>query len=237
MAKVFQVDTGGTLTTDLVSYYKLEDINDFYSTNHLTNNGGATFVAGKVNNAVSLDGTSQFLDRANVLSAQTANISMFMWVYISGTSVHGTFAHNGSNAGDGDGFSLGVGNTNFDTSGNNLIGLLDAVVWMNFGTAIGTGWHFVGITRDATTWKGWIDNVQAANTFTNNPSTPTAAFTIGRDTTGSTRYFAGDVDELGFWNKELIAQEKTDLYNGGTGQTMIESEVGTNQLLNLLGVQ
>ena len=50
-AKSFQVDTGGTLTTGLISYYQLEDRLDFYSTNDLTNNGSTAFVAGKVNNA------------------------------------------------------------------------------------------------------------------------------------------------------------------------------------------
>ena len=216
----FQVDTGGTLTTGLVSYYALEDVSDSFGSNTLTNTGTATFIAAQVNNGVSLDGSTQDLTRSNVLSAATTNISVFCWVYLSGSSLKGAFFHNGDHSAGGDGFALGVGGTTLDNDGNNLIGLLDNVAWMNFGSTIGTGWHFVGITRDATTWKGWIDNSQAASTFTTNPGTPTNYFTIGGDLTGTARRFAGTVDELGFWTKELSSTERDDLYNGGTGQTM-----------------
>ena len=228
MAKLFQIDTGGTLLTKLVSYFKLEDVNDFYGTNHLTNFNAATFQAGKVNNGAKFNGTTQYLLRANALSAATTNISMFGWVYIPTTSEKGIFWHNGKNAaGSGyNGYSLGVGNTNADTLGNNLIGLADGVAWFNFAKAIGAGWHFVGMTRDATTWRGYVDNVVSATTFTNNPVIPTLDFMIGVDAPADgagARYWKDMVDELGFWTKVLSAQERTDLYNGGAGQTMVET--------------
>ena len=36
MAKSFQKDTAGTLTTNLISWYKMGDVYDFYGTNHGT---------------------------------------------------------------------------------------------------------------------------------------------------------------------------------------------------------
>ena len=50
MAKHFQVDSGGTLLTNLISYYKLDDVNDYYASNNLTNNNTVTFVTGKIDN-------------------------------------------------------------------------------------------------------------------------------------------------------------------------------------------
>jgi len=66
MAKIFQVDTDGTLNTSLLSYYKLEDAKDYYGSNDLSAAGTVTYVSGKVNNAASLPGTDDYLDGGNV---------------------------------------------------------------------------------------------------------------------------------------------------------------------------
>ena len=50
LGKRFQVDTAGTLTTGIISYYKLEDSTDFWSTNNGTATN-VTFSTGKVNNS------------------------------------------------------------------------------------------------------------------------------------------------------------------------------------------
>src|SRR4030042_348420 len=60
MAKVFQVDTGGTLTTELRAYYKLDsNANDFWSTNNGTITG-ATNVAAKVGNGYNFAGVNTY---------------------------------------------------------------------------------------------------------------------------------------------------------------------------------
>ena len=222
----FIVNSNNSLGTGLVSYYKLEDVNDATSTNHLTNTNTVTFPAGKYYNAADFANSSSSLQRANVLSAATSSISMFMWVYLPTTSEKGAFMHNGlDTSGTSNGYSLGVGATNFEDLGNKLIGLCGNVAWMEFGTNIGTGWHFVGMHREGDIWYGYIDNVVTAATSTTNPGTPTGHFTIGADqptngADGSKRFFNDKVDELGFWNKVLSAQERTDLYNYGIGQTI-----------------
>lgn len=223
MANFFQVDTGQTLTTSLVSYFKLEDLTDAFGANTLTNNATVTFIAGKVNNAASFNGSTQYLSRANVLSAATTNVTMACWVHITSISQHGGLLHNGKTDGS-DGYTLGVGTTaDISTNGNKLILLLDGVGYTITSTAnIGTGWHLVGVSRGASTWKVWIDAVADVTTSTTGPNTPTGNFLIGRDYTTSTdRSFNDLIDEVGFWTKELSQQEWTDLYNSGNGQTMI----------------
>lgn len=86
---------------------------------------------------------------------------------------------NGNPATGADGYALGVGNGNYRTSGTNLLGVASGVTWLDFGIAIGSGWHMVTMTRDATTWRGYVDGVQGPNTFTSNPNAPTVGFNVG----------------------------------------------------------
>ena len=204
----------GTLTTtSLVSYYRLEDLTDNFSTNTLTNYGATTFVAGKYGNCATFNGTTQYLGRG-VLSAATTNVSMFGWVYIPDTLQRGMFFSNGS----GNGYGVGVGSTHVVNDGNDLIISLSGVLIIDTNTTIGTGWHHVGVTRDGTTWRGYIDSVQCATTSTTNPATPSTAFSIGAH--GGTDFYNDKIDDVVFYNKCLSAGEIIELYNntGSAGE-------------------
>jgi len=231
--KKFQVDTGDTLTIALIAYYKLEDVSDYWDGFDLTNYNSVSFVAGKVNKAASFDGLLNYLLRNSVLSSHIDNISMFCWVYLPSDSEKGAFAHNGSyaNTGNNGGYSFGVGDTSFDNLGNHLILLVDNVAWCNFNENIGTGWHFVGVVRDSGTWKGYIDGVECALTFGNEPQTPGSNFMLATNVDTNPRLFGGKIDEFGFWEKALNNTEISDLYNGGDGQTMIEEAAAVNSFL------
>jgi hypothetical protein len=214
--------TTGTidLTSNLIHYWKLDDSSgdatDSVGSLTLTNNGSIAFATStsKINNGVSLDGSSQYFS-GGLASSATTNVTIALWVYIPSSSTHGAFLHNGSNVPGGNGYTLGVGNGDFDTAGNNLILLLDSAAWIDSGATIGTGWHHVAVTRDATTWKFYIDGSAAGTTSTASPLTPTSDFQLGRDT--SNRYFGGDLDEVGFWTRALSASEISQLYNSGAG--------------------
>lgn len=208
----------GTLTTNsLVSYYRLDDLTDDFDSNNLTNYGSTTFVAGKYGNCATFNGTTQYLQKSSVLSTATTNISMFGWVYIPDTSRKGAFFHNGTGTSPQTGYSLGVGNAQYDIVGNNLVGAANGVAWLDFATPIGTGWHHIGITRDATTWRGYIDKVQCVNTFTNNPNIPTSTFSIGATLENGWQYFSDKIDDVVFYNKCLSAGEIVELYNNTRG--------------------
>ena len=225
--KQFQVDSSGTLTTSLVSYYKLEDATDFFSTNNLTNNNSVSFDAGKVNNAADFAATSSYLSLGSLLSNATSNFSMFGWSnFPSSTICTELWYLNGDRSamsGNGPGYGLGVGGgggANTDTGGNKLIGIVGRVNWLDFGCTIGTGWHMVGLTYDGTTWKGYVDGSVCATTYTGNaPQTPGADFEMGRSDTNLTYpFFTGKDDEWGFWTKVFSSQEISNLYNSGDGR-------------------
>jgi len=88
-------------------------------------------------------------------------------------------------------------------------------------------WHFITITVDGAndTIVITIDNSSKAISY-NATGTPigfdnfiTYDMAIGsrNDNGTGSKWFAGDIDELIFWDKILTAQDKTDLYNSGSG--------------------
>src|SRR3990167_7184819 len=82
MAKVFQVDTGGTLTTNLTNYFKLEDESDFWDTNTLTNGNSVTFTSAKVNNGANFGSTNtnKYLHNGDANDIGGGNNSISLWV-------------------------------------------------------------------------------------------------------------------------------------------------------------
>jgi hypothetical protein len=212
------------LTTNLVAYWKLDEASGNASDatgngNTLTNNGGASYSTGKINNGLgTLNGSSQNLQMGSPVSSAVANVSMGGWVYLSSSSMKGAFAHNGSAAGNGDGYAIGVGNGAMNSNGNHLMVYFDGVAGNDTGVSIGTGWHHIFITRGSTTWHMYIDGVDIGVTYSTTPNTPTSNFTLGFDAANDTgSYFGGMLDEWGFWTRELTPTEVSQLYNGGAG--------------------
>lgn len=238
MAKVFQVDTGGTLTANLLAYYKLEDATDFWSTNNLTNSG-VSFVAAKVNNGADCESTeSDYLYGGDILDITTGQFSFFCWVKVESFPANGWIVGKDHDT-QGREYAFGVDSTsklNLQVAGVGSIA--------DSNTALSTGtWYNVGVTfDDATNAVTYFLNGVADGTTTNSGalSNVTASFNVGRRSyTGYEGYFDGIIDELGIWGKILSSTEITDLYNSGSGQTMVDQSTATstNMSMDLLGIQ
>lgn len=243
MSKIFQKDTGGTLTTNLQAYYKLEDATEFYvggGTLDMTNSGAATFAAGKVNNAVNLvRASSQYLSVANNLGATNGAYSIAGWFRPASQpglgeyySMFGVFE-----AANDTGLSIAYRNnaTIFSVQGVRTRHSVidqgpDTIQTLDSNT-----WYHLAITYDATNVRTYLDGALLGG--------PTAASGNGLGGSAniayigngfaevSTFYHNGLVDEVGFWSKALSETEISDLYNDGAGQTM-----GYGSNLTLLGV-
>lgn len=232
MAKAFQVDTGPSLTTNLVSYYKLEDATDFYSTNDLTNNGPTPFNAGKVNNAADggASNTTKYLKGAfdYGISPSTQNMSIAFW--LNNTTAPGA---------EEDLFWIGknAASTQFFRGWYENVASVYKVTFYRRGSAddradwiqqltTGTWYHFVG-TYDGTNIRLYTNNTLRATTASSGSGTgDTTAMSMLSDRDGSSK-FSGLVDEWGVWTKALNTTEIGDLWNGGSGQTMIDSAFAT----------
>lgn len=66
---------GSTLLTNLISYWKLSDLSDSSGSSTLASNGTVTFAPGKIGNAASFNGTTQWLSVADNTSLSTGDVS------------------------------------------------------------------------------------------------------------------------------------------------------------------
>ncbi|MFA5129788.1 MAG: LamG-like jellyroll fold domain-containing protein [Patescibacteria group bacterium] len=159
---------------------------------------------------------------ATPITTATNNITLSMWVYLSSASLKGTFFHNGNLIGNGNGYSLGVGNGSMDAAGNQLILELDNVAWDTSGVNIGTGWHHIAVTRNATTWQFYLDGSDVGNTFTNSPNAPTGGASLGYDTSAYNRYFNGLLDDVRVYTNSLTADDIHKIYTNGYSKHLAE---------------
>lgn len=222
----------GAPNTNLVSYWKLEDLTDSFGTNNLTNNNAATFVAGKVGNAVNLvAASSQYLSKVdNATLDLTTAMSIDGWVKLTSVGAIQTFASKWNYSTDG-AWAIqisntneivvniaptptDVGNTHGDTSG--------------LGLTTGTWYHvavvFDGtLTGNANRLKVFVNGVQKTLSFTGTiPAAllnSAAAFELGRFQ-GLGRFLDGLLDEVGLWGRALTSAEIITRYNSGTGRSL-----------------
>lgn len=225
--KQFQVDTGGTLTTSLVSYYKMEgSSNDFWSTNNGTDTSviyGSSY--GKVNQGVNFAGAGAIKENA----VTSGNFSYSFWVNFASMPSSGqyyAFWTAGVNGGSRTQF-FGV----YTIAGTyQIVSILTGTLasFINDATLPWNVWTHIVITYDGTNVK-WYKNGSLYQTIAYSGGYGTTSITVlgsqGNPAiyTGETQVFGynGSMDEAGIWSKALSTTEITDLYNSGNGQTMI----------------
>lgn len=93
------------------------------------------------------DETGDVYSVSSSLSVSSASF-ISAWVNLDSTSEAGCFVKAGSGS---TGAGLCVGSNDADTAGNHLLGLFEAVRWIDSNTSIGTGWHHVAIDIEINT--------------------------------------------------------------------------------------
>lgn len=237
MAKTFQVDTGGTLTTSLQAYYKLEDATEYYiggGTLDMTNNGTVTFASGKVSNGSNHVATSsQYLSLASNLGATNGSYSIAGWYKVSSQPTAGNYfsAFAVFEAANDTGLSMAYSNEGgvFKLRGLRTRHNVADEGPQTVQTLTNNTWYHIAVTYDGTNVRNYLDGSQlglttAASGNGNAGSANVAWIGVGfAEQNSAGFYHNGMVDEVGFWSKALSSTEITDLYNGGSGQTMVES--------------
>lgn len=238
MAKVFQVDTAGTLTTGLHSYYKMEDVNDYVGSKNLTNVNSVTFTSGKVNNASNfIKASSQRLDIANAdFCWGTANYSINLWFKRNAVSnsQYVLFGTQTTGSGTG-GFNLGYGTAGAGKIAYDNIARLNSTP--SYTWTQDQNWHMVTIVaRSSGTGKElYFDGTSVGTaTSTDAPLQSNNPISFGARHIGTPdTYYDGLIDEACIWSKSLSSQEIADLYNSGSGQTMVEAVSNTGNMFLL----
>jgi hypothetical protein len=204
------------LLTDLVAYWKLDDLtwSDSVGSNNLTNNGSVTIGTPKVGaGSAEFDGTN-FLN-LNPGIAVSSDLSISLWCY--------------PDAGYGSGTNAGL-IEQFNDWGrifiNNTTGVIQARVKQSSGieravatsTVISTAaWSHIVLVANSTTG--------VATLYVNNTSVGSQTYdgtlrSVGDDLVIGQQlsdFFDGRIDEAGFWSRVLTVSEISDLYNSGSG--------------------
>ncbi len=249
----FLVDNAGTLTTSLISYWKLDETSgtriDSKGSNNMTVTNGVSYAGGKMGNAGVFTEAAGAEDRASQtylqvadnasISAGDTNFTFGGWVYM------GAKSHDMSIVAKGDSGAANEFNLKYNSSSDRFEfwvhngSALTSILASNFGAPSINTWYYVVAWHDATNNQLGIQiNNGTANTssYSNGVQDNTSRFLIGTWQDTPNQEWVGRIDELGFWRKILSTQEKTDLYNSGGGNTYLYSGGGsTNPTITYSG--
>jgi hypothetical protein len=220
-------------TTNLLHYWELEEASgtrvDSHGSLNLTDVNTVGVTTGVKGNAASFVGANSesLLSTTPIAFSQGVPLTYNFWVYLASTSQRGIFFEDSSWRNGDDGFAVGVGNTDFDGNGNNLILVQWGIAYRNAGT-IGTGWHMItAIVRSDSYVELYLDGSLVYTTPNAIVPFQNWDFTIG-SSFGTTVYPLrdGSIDEFAIWNVALSTANLTWLYNSGAGRTYADLSGG-----------
>jgi hypothetical protein len=168
---------------------------------------GTTVVAGKIGNARSFNGTSDYIAVGNPASLQiTGDVSMCAWAYPQGFS---DFIFSKGDYGNNYDYSLyitGAGLLALYYGSNNIVATTSIVVW-SFNV-----WQHLCAVVQSTNVTFYVNGVPYSASGTATIANTNQQFDIG-DSDGGWR-FHGIIDELRIYNRALSAAEVWRIYNG-----------------------
>lgn len=215
------------LTDNLVSYWKMEDVNDAVGSRTLTNNNTVTFPSGKVSNAGSFNGSNQYLSRASDASLQiTGALTISCWIYCDalnkiyiskGNGNVSNYEYELSVATNGSLGFISSNGSNYFQSSTTTTGIISTSTWyyvMFRKTGSTNGVDTVDFRVNGTNYSTTVYSANISNV-----GTSSTALQIGARTAGTASYFDGLIDEVAIWDRYLSDAEYNTLYNSGTGTT------------------
>ncbi|PYI82112.1 MAG: hypothetical protein DME26_18655 [Verrucomicrobia bacterium] len=179
---------------------------------------GATFAAGEVGQAFSLDGVDDSIDIADALSLRPASLTLETWVFFDATNGIRQLFAKPLGPGTNDSYALWFDN------GLLKAGVADATAFgpllsVPFSPALGRWYHAAFTFDDASRQQAlYLDGVQVTNGIgTKSIGYDTHPVLLGRDIeNGSPNYFfRGRLDEAAIYNRALGAWEISSIYNAG----------------------
>jgi hypothetical protein len=228
---VWNADTLGTsLDTSIYGVYNGDNVNDTSgNARNGTNVGGVTFTTGKVGNAFTFNGSSNYVALPNSSFDFTGDFSISTWVKIPAnpSGYCGIFSNYNYELGSNLGYLIQLSTDRKIAFGVHGTGG-SSNVFSTTTVALNT-WYHITVRRDSVAKRSelYINGVfegEAINTnITIGYGTRAIQPTIGAIRTNdqgvltTDRFLNGSVDALTIWNKKLTDNEITSLYNAGTG--------------------
>ena len=191
------------------------------STNNGTNgsSGATQNVTGKFDKCFEFGGGDNKQVNIGTVLSGTGDFSISLWINHSNNNSNYASVVSNYGGGNTSGYQFymnGTGNTiSFHTSGSAI----------NGGTAMSaSAWHHVVVTRTSGVLNLYVDGSSDATAVANTHSISTSlSDAIGGKSDGSSG-FNGKIDEVSIWLRGISASEVSKLYNGGTGDTLLEAK-------------
>jgi hypothetical protein len=209
-------------------------------------NGGSSFVAGKIGNAVEFDGSTGWALAPNAIPSGTTAFTISAWVWADAANTWGSIVKNwgGSSAGA---FHFGLDNASGRLS-NYVSGPAVGPV-LSPGTLGLNAWHHVAVTYDGGSASQilYIDGLQVATGVASASLNALGSnMGIGVKTENSTLspdpsspgWWDGKIDDLAIWNHVLTGAEILQIKtNGDNGIGVVPEPASAAFLaLGLLGL-
>lgn len=217
-----------TVTAGLVAYWSFNEnsgttVNDSLSNNNTGTINGATWTSGKVNSALSFDGTNDYVNAGSGTSLNiTDEITISAWVKPSNDSVRQIIVWKGV-AGDGfgpDDIELHVEAVSYGYFGAQYMGqsLLYAPTG---GFSTGVWYHLALTVKNGQFARFYQDGILRASNeslVAYDVSSVSPQTYIGRPSSNS-RYFSGSIDEVKIYSRALSDSEVLADYNASNNST------------------
>jgi hypothetical protein len=220
-----------TLNTDLIAYWKLDEASGTRADSEttgtaqdLTDNNTVTSTTGKIGNAAQFTAAnSEWLHRNDSTDLSTGNIdfTFAFWVYLDTKSANQVLVgKSGASVEFYCWYVNGSDRLEFRASQNGSSET--AATANNHGSVSTSTWYFVVCWHNA---ASDTINISVNNGTVNSTGFNVAGVVDGTNPFQVGRYGAagvytnGRIDEVGFWKKVLTSDERTELYNAGSGKT------------------
>jgi hypothetical protein len=188
------------------------NLNDIVAGNDAVDAGNVTFTTGEVGQAMTFNGTSDYLTVANSPDPNS-EYSFDAWVYWNGninTSSHDGIVVKNNAANDNDSYSMFI-----FADDNSLYNVLDGQTYATLANSVPVGqWFHVAQTFDGSTAKVYI-NGNLATSFNGSRGSSTGTLAFG-NRAGGTHFFNGLLDEIETFSRALTQDEVRAIFNAGS---------------------
>lgn len=151
----------------------------------------------------------------STLDLPNTSVTVSLWVNLDSTSESGAFINFGDyNTPSGDGYTIGVGATTMDDSGNNIIMLFNDVRWIDTNDNIGTGWHHLAFTLNASGYPEiFLDGTSVYSDTTGQARNPDPRYDLCGflTSTPDDRFVDAEINEIAVWSTILTSREISQL--------------------------
>jgi uncharacterized protein YaiE (UPF0345 family) len=246
MALTLQSFTAMTFAQNIPNYLPTNGLVGWYPFNGNANDESLLGTSGTItnatlsedrfnnqNNAYYFNGVNAIIDLGVNTSINSINseLTFSYWVKPDGNSPSASMTVLASYAGQSGSGAYWRFISRIDRSTLNAkLDLMINTVWnsinSNQNIIIANQWNHVAHTRSGNLGKTYINGILSntsniSSQIINTPSTPGATTKIGFNwpSFGNNEWFKGNIDDIGFWNRELTSQEITEIYSANSNIT------------------